>query len=101
MILTWDSYLHFFDLPESTMLKADASPAAAFQEITPTISVSDDSREPLCLKCDDVLRGALKPLLVSLSPRRNSRPCCRSLGHPFAVCLVPRSNWRPHLSVTL
>ena len=40
MVLSWDGFIHFFDIPASSNVKQDASPAAAFQEISPTISVS-------------------------------------------------------------
>lgn len=40
MVLSWAGFIHFFDVPASSNVKQDASPAAAFQEISPTISVS-------------------------------------------------------------
>ncbi|CAM9444674.1 unnamed protein product [Ectocarpus sp. 4 AP-2014] len=41
MVLSWDGFLHFFDLPSSSTVKKDASASAAFQEISPTISLDD------------------------------------------------------------
>lgn len=40
MVLSWAGFIHFFDVPSSSNVKKDASPAAAFQEISPSISVS-------------------------------------------------------------
>ena len=40
MVLTWQGFLHFFDIPEYSKLKKDVSPVAALQDISPTISVS-------------------------------------------------------------
>ncbi|CAM9738969.1 unnamed protein product [Pylaiella littoralis] len=41
MVLSWAGFIHFFDVPASSNVKQDASPAAAFQEISPTISLDD------------------------------------------------------------
>eukprot|EP00903_Cladosiphon_okamuranus_P014150 g13150.t1 len=41
MVLSWEGFIHFFDLPASSNVKQDASAAAAFQEISPTISLDD------------------------------------------------------------
>ncbi|CAN0412334.1 unnamed protein product [Ectocarpus sp. 12 AP-2014] len=41
MVLSWDGFLHFFDIPSSSTVKKDASASAAFQEISPSISLDD------------------------------------------------------------
>ncbi|CAB1115954.1 unnamed protein product [Ectocarpus sp. CCAP 1310/34] len=41
MVLSWDGFLHFFDIPSSSTVKRDASASAAFQEISPSISLDD------------------------------------------------------------
>ncbi|CAM9173031.1 unnamed protein product [Sphacelaria rigidula] len=41
LILTWDGFIHFFDMPESSSMKTDVSPAAAFQEISPSITLDE------------------------------------------------------------
>ncbi|CAM9628592.1 unnamed protein product, partial [Scytosiphon promiscuus] len=41
MVLSWDGFIHFFDMPSSSVVKQDASPSAAFQEVSPTISLDD------------------------------------------------------------
>lgn len=65
MVLTWDSYIHFFDLPENCTLKADASPAAAFQEISPAVTVSQCKRP----------RGVSVPSTKAFARLRISRAC--------------------------
>ncbi|CAM9950727.1 unnamed protein product, partial [Ectocarpus sp. 8 AP-2014] len=62
MVLSWDGFLHFFDIPSSSTVKKDASASAAFQEISPSISLDDllankkDLDEVLLFKSTHTLR---------------------------------------------
>ncbi|CAM9575869.1 unnamed protein product [Ascophyllum nodosum] len=62
MVLTWQGFLHFFDIPEYSKLKKDVSPVAALQDISPTISLDDllanrrDLEEVLMFKSTQTLQ---------------------------------------------
>ncbi|CAN0391722.1 unnamed protein product, partial [Ectocarpus fasciculatus] len=62
MVLSWEGFLHFFDIPSSSSVKKDASASAAFQEISPSIALDDllankkDLDEVLMFKSTHTLR---------------------------------------------
>eukprot|EP00752_Nemacystus_decipiens_P005827 g5267.t1 len=76
MVLSWDGFIHFFDVPA---LKQDASPAAAFQEISPTISLADlltnkkDLEEVLMFKSTHTLQLDDNSVVEAVSSQKSHK----------------------------
>ncbi|CAM9765834.1 unnamed protein product [Ascophyllum nodosum] len=77
MVLTWQGFIHFFDMPESSTLKKDTSPAAALHDISPSFSLDDilgnkeeDMEDVLMFKSTQTLQLDADSTVTRLSSKK-------------------------------